>query len=147
MYINRLLFLYIGSCVIITKLFHEPWRDEYQIVGFLNHYPTFHDIFRESTAELLTPIFYYAVKILTINGSYIFYSWIIVIVSLYFVYKVVMKESTPIYLKCLLALPHIWFHWIIITRVYSILLIFILMYISIGEKSISSQRKKIILLS
>lgn len=147
MNLNRLLFLYIGSCVIITKLFHEPWRDEYQIVGFLNHFPTFRDIFKESTAELLTPIFYYAVKILTINGSYVLYSWIIVIVSLYFLYKVVMKVSVPIYLKCLLALPHIWFHWIVITRVYSVLLIFILMYISISEKSISSHRKKVILLS
>ena len=144
---NRLLFLYIGSCVIITKLFHEPGRDEYQIVGFLNRFPRFRDIFQESTAELLTPVFYYAVKILTINGSYDFYSWIIVIVFLYFLYKVVMKVSVPIYLKCLLALPHIWFHWIVITRVYSILLIFILMYISASEKSISSQRKKVILLS
>ena len=146
-FVNKFLFLYLSFFTITTKLFHEPWRDEYQILGFLNHFPTKNDIFKEATAELLSPIFYYLVKALAIDGSYFFYSWIIVLISLFFSYKVIMKESVPIYVKIILVLPHIWFHWIVITRVYSFLFIFILIFISLDSRSKFYARNRLITLS
>jgi hypothetical protein len=145
--IHKLLFIYICFSVIITKWFHEPWRDEYQIFGFLNNSPTFRDVIDESTSELLTPVFYYFIKILAINGTYVFYSWIVVMFCLIFLYKVIIKKTVSLYVKILLATPHVWFHWIVITRVYSILLICILILISLDKDSLYYERKRKVLLT